>query len=42
MSKSRILFTGDTIANVGRLMLGTFNVDRVRTIESLRRLAERC
>lgn len=28
------------IANVGRLMLGTFNVDRVRTIESLRRLAE--
>ncbi|MEV6232169.1 MBL fold metallo-hydrolase [Saccharopolyspora shandongensis] len=40
LSRSRILFTGDTIANVGRLMLGTFNVDRARTIESFHRLAE--
>ncbi|MEV0088305.1 MBL fold metallo-hydrolase [Saccharopolyspora sp. NPDC050642] len=40
LSKSRILFTGDTIANVGRLMLGTFNVDRARTIESFHRAAE--
>ncbi|MGI8308306.1 MBL fold metallo-hydrolase [Saccharopolyspora hattusasensis] len=40
LSKSRILFTGDTIANVGELMLGTFNVDRARTIESFHCLAE--
>ncbi|MEV0702066.1 MBL fold metallo-hydrolase [Saccharopolyspora sp. NPDC050389] len=40
LSKSRILFTGDTIANVGQLMLGTFNVDRARAIESFHRLAE--
>jgi glyoxylase-like metal-dependent hydrolase (beta-lactamase superfamily II) len=34
-----VLFTGDTIANVGTVMLGTFNQDRARTIESFRRLA---
>ncbi|WP_190821204.1 MBL fold metallo-hydrolase [Saccharopolyspora pogona] len=39
LSKSQILFTGDTIANVGQLILGTFNVDRARTIESFHRLA---
>lgn len=36
----RLLFTGDTIANVGQLMLGTFNQDRDRAVESFRRLAE--
>ncbi len=35
-----MLLTGDTIANVGTLMLGTFNQDRARTVESFRRLAE--
>ncbi|ULE32806.1 MBL fold metallo-hydrolase [Mycobacterium sp. IDR2000157661] len=34
-----VLLTGDTIANVGSLMLGTFNQDRARTVESFRRLA---
>ncbi|MGV0786177.1 MBL fold metallo-hydrolase [Mycolicibacterium sp. XJ2] len=34
-----VLLTGDTIANVGTLMLGTFNQDRARTVASLRRLA---
>ncbi|KUI40559.1 MBL fold metallo-hydrolase [Mycobacterium sp. GA-1199] len=34
-----VLLTGDTIANVGTLMLGTFNQDRVRTVASFRRLA---
>lgn len=34
-----VLLTGDTIANVGTLMLGTFNQDRARTVESFRRLA---
>lgn len=34
-----VLLTGDTIANVGTLMLGTFNQDRARTIASFRRLA---
>lgn len=34
-----VLLTGDTIANVGTLMLGTFNQDRSRTVASFRRLA---
>jgi glyoxylase-like metal-dependent hydrolase (beta-lactamase superfamily II) len=34
-----VLFTGDTVANVGAVMLGTFNHDRAQTIASLRRLA---
>ena len=34
-----VLLTGDTVANVGTLMLGTFNQDRARTVESFRRLA---
>ncbi|KUI18990.1 MBL fold metallo-hydrolase [Mycobacterium sp. GA-1285] len=34
-----VLLTGDTIANVGTLMLGTFNQDRARTMASFRRLA---
>ena len=29
-----VLFTGDTIANVGTVMLGTFNQDRARTVAS--------
>jgi glyoxylase-like metal-dependent hydrolase (beta-lactamase superfamily II) len=40
LSRNEVLFTGDTIANVGQVMLGTFNVDRARTIESFHRLAE--
>lgn len=35
-----VLLTGDTIANVGTLMLGTFNQDRAGTVASFRRLAE--
>ena len=27
-----VLFTGDTIANVGAVMLGTFNQDRAQTV----------
>ena len=34
-----VLFTGDTIANVGNLMLGMFNQDRARTVASFQRLA---
>jgi glyoxylase-like metal-dependent hydrolase (beta-lactamase superfamily II) len=34
-----VLFTGDTIANVGSVMLGTFNQDRVQTVASFKRLA---
>ncbi len=34
-----VLFTGDTIANVGSVMLGTFNQDRTRTVASFQRLA---
>jgi glyoxylase-like metal-dependent hydrolase (beta-lactamase superfamily II) len=34
-----VLFTGDTIANVGTVMLGTFNQDKPRTIASVQRLA---
>lgn len=35
-----MLFTGDAVANVGRTVLGVFNTDRVRAVDSLRRLAE--
>ena len=35
-----MLFTGDTIANVGTVMLGTFNQDRAQTVASFKRLAE--
>ncbi len=34
-----VLFTGDTIANVGAVMLGVFNQDRARTVASFQRLA---
>lgn len=34
-----VLLTGDTIANVGTRMLGTFNQDRTATVASFRRLA---
>lgn len=34
-----VLFTGDTIANVGSVMLGTFNQDRALTLASFQRLA---
>jgi glyoxylase-like metal-dependent hydrolase (beta-lactamase superfamily II) len=34
-----VLFTGDTVANVGTVMLGTFNQDRPRTVASFQRLA---
>jgi glyoxylase-like metal-dependent hydrolase (beta-lactamase superfamily II) len=34
-----VLFTGDTIANVGTVMLGTFNQDRARIVVSFHRLA---
>lgn len=34
-----VLFTGDAVANVGRTMLGVFNTDRARAVESLHRLA---
>ncbi|MFF7649394.1 MBL fold metallo-hydrolase [Streptomyces sp. NPDC007983] len=36
----KVLFTGDAVANVGHTMLGVFNTDRARAIESLHRLAE--
>jgi glyoxylase-like metal-dependent hydrolase (beta-lactamase superfamily II) len=34
-----VLFTGDSIANVGTVMLGTFNQDRARAVASFQRLA---
>ena len=34
-----VLFTGDTIANVGTVMLGVFNQDRAQTVASFKRLA---
>jgi glyoxylase-like metal-dependent hydrolase (beta-lactamase superfamily II) len=40
LPRHRLLFTGDIVANVGRVMLGTFNQDRSDTVESFRRLAE--
>ncbi len=33
-----VLFTGDTIANVGTVMLGTFNQDRAQTVASFGRV----
>ncbi|MGE2725102.1 MBL fold metallo-hydrolase [Mycolicibacterium pulveris] len=39
LPRHRVLFTGDTVANVGSVMLGTFNQDRDRTVASFRRLA---
>ncbi|MER6993563.1 MBL fold metallo-hydrolase [Saccharopolyspora hirsuta] len=40
LSRSRTLFTGDTIAHFGEVVLGTFNLDRAQAVESFRRLAE--
>ncbi|MEU1627161.1 MBL fold metallo-hydrolase [Streptomyces sp. NPDC020096] len=37
---ARVVFTGDTVANVERLMLGVFNVDRDQASASFRRLAD--
>ncbi|WP_093803758.1 MBL fold metallo-hydrolase [Streptomyces sp. Wb2n-11] len=34
-----VLFTGDCVAGVGQVMLGVFNTDRERALESFRRLA---
>ena len=34
-----VLFTGDTVANVGTVMLGVFNQDRAQTVASFKRLA---
>ncbi|MFF5703181.1 MBL fold metallo-hydrolase [Streptomyces sp. NPDC012794] len=34
-----VLFTGDCVAGVGRVMLGVFNVDRAGAVASFRRLA---
>ncbi|MFD4245508.1 MBL fold metallo-hydrolase [Streptomyces sp. NPDC058525] len=34
-----VLFTGDCVAAVGPLMLGVFNVDRARAVDSFRKLA---
>jgi glyoxylase-like metal-dependent hydrolase (beta-lactamase superfamily II) len=34
-----VLFAGDTIANVGSVMLGAFNQNRARTVASFQRLA---
>ncbi|MFF3213297.1 MBL fold metallo-hydrolase [Streptomyces sp. NPDC002886] len=34
-----VLFTGDCVAGVGQVMLGVFNVDRTRAVESMLRLA---
>ncbi len=39
LPEHRVLFAGDTVANVGSVMLGTFNQDRARTVESFKRLA---
>ncbi|MFI0779605.1 MBL fold metallo-hydrolase [Streptomyces sp. NPDC021212] len=39
MPGPKMLFTGDAVANVGQTMLGVFNTDRARAIESLHRLA---
>jgi glyoxylase-like metal-dependent hydrolase (beta-lactamase superfamily II) len=39
LPRHSVLFTGDTIANVGAVMLGTFNQDRAQTVASFRRLA---
>ncbi|MER5928676.1 MBL fold metallo-hydrolase [Streptomyces sp. NPDC002054] len=34
-----VLFTGDCVAGVGQVMLGVFNVDRARAMDTFRRLA---
>lgn len=34
-----VLFTGDCVAGVGQVMLGVFNVDRARAVDTFRRLA---
>ncbi|MCX4776486.1 MBL fold metallo-hydrolase [Streptomyces sp. NBC_01264] len=34
-----VLFTGDCVAGVGQVMLGVFNADRARAVESMVRLA---
>jgi glyoxylase-like metal-dependent hydrolase (beta-lactamase superfamily II) len=34
-----VLFTGDCVAGVGQVMLGVFNTDRRRALETFRRLA---
>ena len=39
LPRHRVLFTGDTIANVGSVMLGVFNQDRAQTVASFKRLA---
>jgi len=39
LPRHKVLFAGDTIANVGTVMLGTFNQDRSKTVASFRRLA---
>jgi glyoxylase-like metal-dependent hydrolase (beta-lactamase superfamily II) len=39
LPRDGVLFTGDTIANVGTVMLGTFNQDRAQTVASFHRLA---
>ncbi|MEV8525320.1 MBL fold metallo-hydrolase [Streptomyces sp. NPDC052000] len=35
-----VLFTGDSVAGVGQVMVGVFNTDRERALASFRRLAE--
>ncbi|WP_407987675.1 MBL fold metallo-hydrolase [Kitasatospora sp. CMC57] len=40
LPEMKVLVTGDAVANVGRTMLGVFNTDRARAVESLHRLAE--
>lgn len=39
LAEHGVLFTGDTVANVGSVMLGTFNQDRAQTVASFQRLA---
>jgi glyoxylase-like metal-dependent hydrolase (beta-lactamase superfamily II) len=39
LPREGVLFTGDTIANVGTVMLGTFNQGWAQTVASFRRLA---
>ena len=39
LPRQGVLFTGDTIANVGTVMLGAFNQVRAQTVASFRRLA---
>jgi glyoxylase-like metal-dependent hydrolase (beta-lactamase superfamily II) len=42
LPEHRALFTGDTVAQMNdQVMLGVFNLDRARTVESFQRLAER-